>query len=329
MKRIHYSIAALFLYVAIPLQAQNNCQNATPLILNNTTITNNDIISETMPSLSPNLEAYSQNTTLYPNVEYIITKGNNSVETANGDFIIIGTSLNGIFRPSDLTRYAQTLSPGDSIRVLAFGYNLNAFQILVDKILNASNGTHACCSYINTNLDLGNLCQHLENNRIYSGTSINNLSKVIDFLDLENTPLTLNNFIAQLENLNNESAVFANGCGDDILPLCYGVDINRFHTYRIYDETIAIKDIANFTNINIYPNPSALGYINIDIIVEKTSDLQFNFYNTLGQLIKVEKAKAIRGESIFTFSTQELAKGLYALEISDGKNNTTQSIIIK
>ncbi|MGZ3863462.1 MAG: M43 family zinc metalloprotease [Bacteroidia bacterium] len=90
--------------------------------------------------------------------------------------------------------------------------------------------------------------------------------------------------------------------------------------------TTSIADNELGSNIVLYPNPSN-GNFNFAVTMPEATSLSFNVVNTLGQSV-FSKTEHNVSSSVLTYDLSSLGKGVYFVNIVDGKNNKTVKKII-
>ena len=96
-------------------------------------------------------------------------------------------------------------------------------------------------------------------------------------------------------------------------------------TTTTYSTLGIVENNLDQLEIKVFPNPASdLIAIQIGSIVERNLDI--TLYDITGKLIKSTAVNA--GQSIAYFDIQDIYNGSYFIKISDGKNNSTKSIII-
>lgn len=84
------------------------------------------------------------------------------------------------------------------------------------------------------------------------------------------------------------------------------------------------------TSANVFPNPSREMF-SIDIYLEKPEYLSFELYDAQGKLVTVLLKDWVKGkQNMFSFRTDQLAKGIYVLKIVGNYNtNITKKVIVE
>lgn len=336
MKKFLYSLAAVAL-LGTAATAQNgeseNCGFTKPQILNNMELGTADYIGGAVWSTAPTLRSIGDGNTAFPTTEFLITMGNyrgSNPLTANGDFTILGSSIDGIFNPGYISRYGISLNIGDTLRTVAIGYDINQIRNLVDSLLTGSNAQTSCCNVVD--LVSPGFCTTLAQSNIESGADINNLSQVLDVFDLFSTdPLTINGLISSMTTVNNAASFLTGGCGGSLMPICFGVRAHAYHHYEITNlnvPPVAVQALNEVTNFVVFPNPSSNGSVNVLVETAKTTDLQVNVYNALGQRAVSQNLGAINGQHSITVNTANLSAGVYMVELTDGTNKQVSKLVI-
>ena len=66
--------------------------------------------------------------------------------------------------------------------------------------------------------------------------------------------------------------------------------------------------------LNVYPNPTS-DYLQVSLNIKETSDLQFNIFNTAGQLVANHKYENVIGSQALPLNVSGFTNGLYTLEL--------------
>ena len=83
-----------------------------------------------------------------------------------------------------------------------------------------------------------------------------------------------------------------------------------------------------FSKFNIYPNPSS-GLFNLALNSNFKSDVTVALYDTKGKLVKLKSEHINTGSNFIEFNANNLAEGLYLINLTDGKNSISRQIIIR
>jgi hypothetical protein len=173
-----------------------------------------------------------------PNVEYLITKRNTKALDGNGqptnDDVIIGSTVDGVFSPVNITKHGVILNPGDTCDLTAIGYDLGLIQNLTDSLLNgrAPSGSPCCNLFVLLGAVLGepslaDFCMNVNNAGINSGSDVKNISDVLTVFDAMSTTgqTSIPSMLSTLQLINNN--------GNSISTDCGGAGMNNFIPYGI------------------------------------------------------------------------------------------------
>ena len=87
-------------------------------------------------------------------------------------------------------------------------------------------------------------------------------------------------------------------------------------------------DLNKKTEFNVYPNPNS-DILNIKFNSEITQVVDFELFNSIGQLVYSYKLDSKQGGNHLFFKTSYLTKGLYSLRIKQGNMVTVEKVIIQ
>lgn len=97
----------------------------------------------------------------------------------------------------------------------------------------------------------------------------------------------------------------------------------------IYDaNTVGQQEKEGFSSLNVYPNP-VTDIVNVDMTLNKTSDVQVNVINSKGQIVHEELLGTLSaGKHNRKIVTENLSPGLYNLQVIAGNKLTVEQISI-
>ncbi len=277
-----------------------------------------------------------------PNTEYLIVKvgtcaldsAGTACDTVGGGVasdVIIGGDADGIFNPGDISRYGISIAAGDTFAVVAVGYDLAQVRALLNTILTGTTNVNApCCSIFNLDPQTQGFCDTLNNLGITSQNDINGIEDVLTVFDaFANAQLSVNNLVSYMSEINGYSSLLnPSGCGGTSADLiCYGINANKRYMYTA-TANVAVETVANVAEFAIFPNPTN-GDVNLSLETKEAKDLTINLYNAFGQRVNVQHLGTVQGNLNFSLSTADLASGMYMVELTDGKNSTTQKLIVR
>ncbi len=107
----------------------------------------------------------------------------------------------------------------------------------------------------------------------------------------------------------------ANGCG----PVS---------TTKVVDVIVSVFDNTNTDFVNVYPNPNN-GQFNILINSQEKEDIIINIYNINGQKVLTKQITKTSGEYNYNLNANNLANGVYNLQLIRKEKVNNYSIIIK
>lgn len=79
--------------------------------------------------------------------------------------------------------------------------------------------------------------------------------------------------------------------------------------------------------ISLYPNPSTLGYVQVQVNLAAASALSVSVYNINGKRVKTMQLGNVQAKT-FILPTTDLGAGLYLLKFSDGNTVSTRKLVI-
>ncbi|MCF8330991.1 MAG: Omp28-related outer membrane protein [Bacteroidales bacterium] len=127
-----------------------------------------------------------------------------------------------------------------------------------------------------------------------------------------------------ISSLDGESEVMisATGLSD------YGNNLYIDNFVVFDDSNSSIRENDNIEDLTVYPNP-ARNFVNVDLTLAKTVDVQINVINTMGQVIS-EKPMGVMtpGKHSLNLNTSDLAAGLYSLQIITGDKVTVERLSV-
>ncbi len=95
--------------------------------------------------------------------------------------------------------------------------------------------------------------------------------------------------------------------------------------YETIPSNIALQQ-PNIRLLEIYPNPVAGNYLNMQYYLNKPANLEFTIYNIEGKRVQfVKNSKPTHGLYYMAFNVSGLEKGLYVLEIKDTRTGEKQT----
>lgn len=133
------------------------------------------------------------------------------------------------------------------------------------------------------------------------------------------------------------------GTGD--AELCYphaivttigSVDTDPVSYYYLKDAVFSILPVSvnnidkNLANVSkVYPNPTN-GLTNIDVTLEKSTNVSINIVNMMGQEVYAENfGQKTIGKNKLTFNTSDLTSGIYFVTVKAGNSTSTSKMIVR
>ena len=91
------------------------------------------------------------------------------------------------------------------------------------------------------------------------------------------------------------------------------------------ESSLGFEEIAVFTELSIYPNPTE-GITNLSINSQNDSEIQVQILNINGQLVSANTFAVTGGTNVLTLDTENMAKGVYFVQIISEDLNTIEYI---
>jgi hypothetical protein len=97
----------------------------------------------------------------------------------------------------------------------------------------------------------------------------------------------------------------------------------------VYDDnSSAIAENENVKSLNVYPNP-ATDFVNVDVELAQLVDVEINVVNMMGQIVSTQNMGTMTsGSHNIKLNTNNLAEGLYTIQIITGNKASTERISI-
>lgn len=281
-----------------------------------------------------------------PTVEYIITKRNQPAlddtgapdTTGGGGDVIIGADTDGMFMPDNMGRYGVRLNAGDTFDLTAVGYDLAVIQELADSLLNGfSPGSGPCCGLFVIMAQalqepaIAGFCDSVNNAGISNSTQISGMNEVLTIFDVFSGGQTsIEAFISTLNLINSNGTFISQDCGGTGANNFLSFGINRNAKYG-YDRegTIAVQKLSDVSLFMLYPNPATKESVNIHFTTTKEVDLNINLFDALGQRVHHQTLGNVSGDFNTTIPVNNLAAGMYYVELTDGHSSQTHKVIVK
>ena len=87
---------------------------------------------------------------------------------------------------------------------------------------------------------------------------------------------------------------------------------------------VGLADLLSKANVSMYPNPTH-GELHVNLGNYKSQKINMNIYDTKGQIVFAKEI--LKSSNIFNLST--LPKGIYVVELKNGKNKSSSRIVVK
>lgn len=280
-----------------------------------------------------------------PDVEFIITKRNQAAlddtgvpdTTGGGGDVILGADADGIFMPDNMGRYGVRLNPGDTFDLTAVGYDLDAIHNLADSLLNGTSPSGPCCGLFGVMAQfigepaIAGFCDSVNGAGIYNSTQITGMNEVLTIFDVFSSGQTSMGSLVNTLNLINSNGTFiSTDCGGTGANNFLSFGINRNAKYG-YDRegTIAVQELSDVSLFMLFPNPANKGAVNVYFTTQKEVDLTINLFDALGQRVHNQTLGNVSGDFNTTIPVNNLAAGMYYVELTDGHSNKIQKVIVE
>lgn len=314
---------------------QNDCSNyLTPEIISNESYLYSDSVGINIVSSLAAGFAHTGAGSNSQREEYFFTFNNQfvgSTETPE-NLKIIGSTVDGLFIPSQLNRYNSTVVLGSELNAYVVGYNLNNIKALIDSILTGTSGNAACFQIID--LVEPGFYTRLNNLGIMNGSNVNNFNDIMTIVDAyanDNEPLSIAKILDFATEMNNIASFLQNGCGGSHLPICIKVNPEVAHHYIVTNKTVNENVSVNqmlVTNFDIYPNPANMNGFTVHFGSSNSKNLTITCTNSLGQTVRTLKIdSSLEGNNVMV-DTKDMEKGIYFVNVSNGTSSSTKKITI-
>lgn len=87
---------------------------------------------------------------------------------------------------------------------------------------------------------------------------------------------------------------------------------------------VGLTDLLSKANVTMYPNPTR-GELHVNLGNYKSQLINMNIYDTKGQVVYTKEI--LKSSNVFNLST--LPKGVYVVELKNGKNKSSSRIVVK
>lgn len=115
------------------------------------------------------------------------------------------------------------------------------------------------------------------------------------------------------------------------IAVTYDVGLTQDDTvygYVLNVNPVGVAEIVKNTTIRskVSPNPFSVN-AEVSFITPVATDVKISVFNLLGKVVRTENMKASAGENTYTLKGAALQPGIYLVEVSDGRNKSTQKLI--
>ena len=92
--------------------------------------------------------------------------------------------------------------------------------------------------------------------------------------------------------------------------------------------TSSIKNIGSVSAMDIFPNPANTS-ANLRLVLDKTEQISVDVFNMLGEKVySVNQTSIAAGEHYIKIDTQELANGVYMVNVVTSEGTTTKKFVV-
>lgn len=95
-----------------------------------------------------------------------------------------------------------------------------------------------------------------------------------------------------------------------------------------YSQATGINDNSGIQEITVYPNP-ATDNVNVAITVEEAQTINAVVYDMTGKMVYADQFNHNGGEQIFSFSVNNLSKGIYFLNLNTNSGKMIQKLVVE
>jgi len=93
-------------------------------------------------------------------------------------------------------------------------------------------------------------------------------------------------------------------------------------------DPVSIKEVENINNLVVYPNPAS-EKLNITFNTSTTDDFNITIYNVTGQAVYKETLNNFVGSYYNEINVNDLAQGVYLMQVKSSKGAVTQKIVVQ
>ena len=91
---------------------------------------------------------------------------------------------------------------------------------------------------------------------------------------------------------------------------------------------VGLEDQETFTELTLFPNPVE-DEVNVRFNLNNAQNVDFYIQDISGKMIKSHTVQAAVGSNLVVLGTDELASGMYFLNISSGESQQAIQFIVK
>jgi hypothetical protein len=100
-------------------------------------------------------------------------------------------------------------------------------------------------------------------------------------------------------------------------------DINIYKGAPNDNIVLGVNELSNIDGLSLYPNPTS-GELNVSFNVSANEKMNFVVTDLLGKVVQTKEIQAANGANLVVLSTDNLASGMYLLQIG---NETSKQVI--
>ncbi|MCP4440072.1 MAG: T9SS type A sorting domain-containing protein [Aureispira sp.] len=284
--------------------------------------------SATTPAPSFTTSSAGSNIT---HTEFIIVLQDSLADDSLGN-AILGTSLTGQVMPS-----TYGLTDGDTFYIVPFSYNLQDVKEMFQAVLHHNagilGGFAPCCTAIANSAGIA-VCDSLNAGGIIDSSDINNAGDLLAALQAfqggGSNSVSVEGTIFALDTINDQAALIdILGCTGNHDAVCYAASPNAsaYDFYAVQVPT-AIKRIAGEDQlaVAVAPNPFNTT-LSATVYAAQTTTHQLRMLDVTGKTVLSQSHDLQAGVQVVSLELGHLSAGVYFMQVSDGKNISTQKLI--
>ncbi len=105
-------------------------------------------------------------------------------------------------------------------------------------------------------------------------------------------------------------------------------DINIYKGGQSDDIVLGLNELANIDGLSLYPNPTE-GELNVSFNVSSNQTMNFVVTDLLGKVVQTKNIQAASGSNLVVLSTDNLANGMYLLQIGNDASKQVIQFVVK